>query len=163
MWSAMIGVGGLVLGAAVGYLARAAEFRRGERLRLYGEFVEAVQRFALTVTARTIDGTATQMSPDHWEQLISILSALRGTATRVGLVGGPDVRKAAIALETWVEAEMMGADASELTRAARSDLFGRTVIDWRSRISASSGCRARWPASSVVRHAYTSSPVLLRP
>jgi hypothetical protein len=111
---------GAVVGAFVGYLFRASEFRRDQRLRVYGEFVGGfldVVRTGVLLQSFSLNlGDLRQVKdPDHrtaytdaWKAHDPARINFEEAGARLRLIASQRVRAEAVTVEDWVTDRVHG-------------------------------------------------------
>jgi hypothetical protein len=109
-----VAVATAILGALLGYSAQAAEFRRDQRLKVYGEFVRAsldVSRTGAALQSLSYRfGDFLKVTNPEWKAAIGqhqndhdkTRAAFEEAAARIRLVASDSVRRDAERLETWL-------------------------------------------------------------
>lgn len=111
---------GVLSGAFIGYLFRAREFRRDQRLRTYGEFMRGLLEVARSgaglQTVYTQLGSLSDLRDDSqreayhaaWSTHHPARAAFEESAARLRLIASSRVRSAAVIVEEWVAANVHG-------------------------------------------------------
>lgn len=113
MWPTILAtLAGVILGAALGYFVRAHEFRREQRLALYGEFVAdflgaahagaGLQSLSMQ-HGPTIPPSAQAQADALWRSWREAQQAFEATAARLRIIASSDVRLASETLEAFLE------------------------------------------------------------
>lgn len=103
-----------LLGGTIGFLARAAEFRRDQRLKVYGDFIAAfldaahegaaIYSLAIQYGDKSTDGNA--LIAKQWPILGAALQTFEESVARLRLVGTAKAVNLSTQLETFINANV---------------------------------------------------------
>jgi hypothetical protein len=114
------GIAGGLIGALIGYLLRGREFRRDQRLRVYGEFMAGLLNVARS--GGELQSLCMQLGPPSnlkdenqreayraaWAKHDPARAAFDESAARLRLIASSRVRRKALVAEDWVAANVHG-------------------------------------------------------